>query len=175
MSTSQLTRIGIADLYLIDKFGRLLWFERVHNLITTPGDEYYTKMGIAGVLPNAPAAPTKVTGMKLGTGTTAAAKSGAGAALVTYLSASNIAFDAGFPNAAAVVGTDTGWDAIYQTTWNAGVATNSAITEAAIVNDQSVNATSSAANSISRITFTAVNKTATDIFIINWKHRTLGA
>lgn len=67
------------------------------NLITDAGDLYYATRAIAGVTPAAPADATKMTGMKLGTGTTAAAKNGAGAALVTYLSGSNVAFDASYP------------------------------------------------------------------------------
>lgn len=174
MSINLQGRIGIVKVSLYDEEMRLKYEETIRNLITTAGDQYYAQMGIAGVSPAAPAAPTKVNGMKLGTGTTAAAKSGAGGALVTYLSGSNVVFDNTFPSAAAVGG-DTGWDSIYQTTWPAGVATNSAITEAVIVNDQATNATTTAANTISRVTFTAVNKTATDILIINWKHRGLGA
>ena len=65
--------------------------------------------------------------------------------------------------------------AVYKTTWGAGVATNSAITEAVIVNDQATNATTTAANTISRITFTAVNKGASDTLAITWSHKFLGA
>jgi hypothetical protein len=165
---------GEATIQLI-RDGVVIHEEIVKNIITTPGDEYYAKMGIAGVNPAAPAAPTKMTGMKLGTGTTAAAKSGAGGALITYLSGSNVAFDTAFPAAAAVAGTDTGWTANYQTTWAAGVATNAAITEAVIVNDSATNLTSSSANTISRITFTAINKLAGDALVIGWKHKFLGA
>ena len=56
------------------------------------------------------------TGMKLGTGSTAPAKSGAGAAVVTYLTGSNKAFDATFPTAVAGVVT-------YKRTYAAGEAT----------------------------------------------------
>ena len=111
--------------------------------------------------------------MKLGTGTTAAAKSSTGAALVTYLTGSNAAFDATFPSAAAVGG-DGGWNASYKTTWAAGTATNSAITEVAICNDNA-NATSSAANTYARAVFTAINKTASDSLAITWTHKFLGA
>jgi len=147
-----------------------------HNLITTAGDQYYTQMAIAGVSPANPAAPTKVTGMKLGTGTTAVAKSGAGGALVTYLSASNAAFDASFPTATAVTGTDAGWQATYQVTWAAGVATNSAISEIVIVNDSATNATSTAANTIARALISpAADKTADLAATALWHHVLLGA
>lgn len=145
------------------------------NLITTAGDQYYAQKGIAAIAPAAPSAPTAMSGMKLGTGTTAVAKSGAGAALVTYLSASNLAFDASFP-AAAAVGGDAGWNANYKTTWAAGVATNAAITEAVITNAAGTNsAAEGAAGMISRTVFTAKNKTVDDSLAITWSHKFLGA
>jgi hypothetical protein len=152
----------------------VLDLEPFANLITTAGDQYYAQRGVAGVGPNNPAAPTLMSGMKLGTGTTAVAKSGAGAALVTYKSGSNAAFDTGFANASAVGG-DAGWNANYKTTWAAGVATDSALTEAVIVNDAGSNATSTAANTASRIVFSAKNKTVDDTLAITWAHKFLGA
>ena len=65
-------------------------------------------------------------------------------------------------------------NAVYKTTWAAGTATNSAITEAVIVNDQATNATTTAANTIARVVFTAVNKTASDSLAITWNHKALG-
>lgn len=148
------------------------------NLITTAGDQYYAQKGIVGISPAAPTAPTAANGMKLGTGVTAAHKSstaGAGIATGTYISASNIAFDATYPQAAAVVGTDTGWNAIYRTTWAAGVATNAAITEAALVNNQATDGQCTPAQTYSRVTFTAVPKGALDSLTITWNHKFLGA
>lgn len=144
------------------------------NLITDAGDLYYAKQAIVGVSPANATAPTLVNGMKLGTGTTAAAKSGAGGALVTYLTASNVAFDSTFPSTSNLGG-GLGVNAVYKTTWAAGTATNSAITEAVIVNDQATNATTTAANTISRIVFSAVNKGALDTLSITWNHKFLGA
>jgi hypothetical protein len=167
--------LGKVEIELFDKYGNLKQHQIVDNLITTPGDQYYAQKGIVGISPASPSAPTAVNGMKLGTGTTAAAKSGAGGALVTYLTTSNVVFDATFPSAAAVAGTDTGWNATYKTTWGAGVATNAAITEAVIVNDQATNATTTAANTIARVVFTAVNKGASDTLAITWNHKFLGA
>jgi hypothetical protein len=144
------------------------------NLITDAGDLYYATRGIAAVSPAAPSDATKVNGMKLGTGTTAVAKNGAGAALVTYLSGSNVVFDATFPSTTNL-GAGLGVQGVYKTTWAAGTATNSAIAEAVIVNDQATNATTTAANTIARITFTAVNKGASDVLAITWNHKFLGA
>jgi hypothetical protein len=163
---------GVARLF--DGDGRPTLVVPFRNLVTTAGDQYYAQKAIVGVAPAAPTAPTVATGMKLGTGTTAAAKSGAGAALVTYLTASNRAFDSAFPTASAVGG-DTGWYANYQTTWPAGTATNTAITEVVIVNDSATNATSTAANTYSRALPTLINKTASDSLEIAWSHRFLGA
>jgi len=147
-----------------------------HNLITTYGDQWYAQMAIAGVQPANASAPTRVTGMKLGTGTTAAAKSGAGAALVTYLTGSNAAFDATFPTATAVTGTDAGWQVTYQVTWAAGTATNSAIAEAVIVDDSATDATSTAAHTIARALISpAANKTAGLPATALWHHVLLGA
>lgn len=151
---------------------KILSAQIVNNLITDAGDEYYAKKGIVGVSPANPSAPTAASGMKLGTGATAAAKSGAGAALGSYISGSNVVFDSSFP-AASDAG--SGWQATYKTTWPAGTATNSAITEAIICNDQSDNTASTAAETYARVTFSAVNKTADDSLIIEWDHVFLGA
>lgn len=167
--------VGFGIVELLDGDGRLKEVTPFANLITTAGDQYYAKKGIVGVSPANPSAPTVASGMKLGTGATSVAKSGAGGALVTYLSGSNLAFDSSFPAASAVAGTDTGWLATYKTTWPAGTATNSAITECVICNDAGTNATSSAANSYSRTVFTAQNKGASDILAITWNHKFLGA
>lgn len=169
--------VGFGVVELRDDRGRLKQVEPFANLITDAGDLYYVTRGMAGVGTPAAADATKVTGMKLGTGTTAAAKNGAGAALVTYLSASNVlwtATDTTFPQSVNL-GAGLGVQIQYKKTWAAGVATNTAITEAVIVNDASTDATSSAANSISRVVFTAVNKGASDTLAITWNHKFLGA
>lgn len=166
--------VGFGVVEVRDSEGYLKQVVPFANLITTAGDQYYAQKAIVGISPSAPSAPTAVNGMKLGTGTTAVAKSSTGAALVTYLTASNVVFDATFPSAAAVGG-DAGWNATYKTTWVAGTATNTAITEAVIVNDQATNATTTAANTIARVVFTAVNKGASDTLAITWTHKFLGA
>lgn len=166
--------LGRVVIELFDEHGNLLDYRDVRNLITTAGDQYYAQKGIVGVSPANPSAPTVASGMKLGTGTTAAAKSGAGAALVTYETASNNPFDSTFPSAAAVGG-DGGWNAVYKTTWAAGDVTETALTEAVIVNDAAADATSTAANTYARVVFAAVNKGASDSLAITWTHKFLGA
>jgi hypothetical protein len=165
---------GIVRVRLIGPRGEVLHDETLRNLVTTAGDQYYAGKGIASVSPASATAPTAVSGMKLGTGTTAAAKSGGGAALGSYIAGSNVAFDATYPQASAV-GSDAGWYATYQCTWGAGVATAAAITEVVIVNDAGTNATSSAANTISRTVFSALSKAADAQLEIVWSHKLLGA
>lgn len=167
-----ITGLVIAELRGPD--GKLKDWRVVKNLITDAGDLYIATRVLAAVAPAAPGDATKVTGMKLGTGSTAVAKNGAGAALVTYLNASNLPFDATWPQVSNL-GAGLGVTAGYKTTWGAGVATNGAITEVVIVNDSVTNATSTAANSISRALFgSAINKGALDTLGVTWLHKALG-
>lgn len=159
---------------LFDADGNLKAERRGENLITDAGDLYYAGKAIVGISPANPSAPTAASGMKLGTGSTAAAKSGAGGALVTYISGSNNPFDSSFP-ATQNLGAGLGVNGQYKTTWAAGDTTNSAITEAVIVNDAGTDATSTAGNTYHRITFTAINKAAGDSLVITWNAKFLGA
>ena len=145
--------------------GKLELFEReeIANLITEAGDQYYGErasgIGAIGL----------ATCMKLGTGVTAAAKTGAGAGLVTYFT-SNETFSTGIasskPSSARRI--------TYTSTWAAGTATNAAITEAviAITDDD---ATSVGADVLSRVVFAAKDKQAADTLTITWHHDLLGA
>ena len=135
------------------------------NLITTVGDETYAKRGSGVATPNAP------TGMRLGTGSTAVAKSGAGAAIVTYKSGTGLAFDGGFPTAAAI-GSDTGWRVTYKRTWAAGVGTDAALAEVVITNETGpTDVAGTAANTIARALLSpTVNKAAGDSLEVTWTH-----
>jgi hypothetical protein len=164
---------GVATVELFGSDGELKQREEVENLITDAGDLYYAGKAIALGQPANPAAPTIMSGMKLGTGVTAVAKAGAGAALVTYISGSNNPFDASFP-ATQNLGAGLGVNGQYKTTWAAGDTTNAAITEAVIVNDAATDATSTAANTAHRIVFTAINKGASDSLVITWNAKFLG-
>lgn len=161
---------GIAE--LVDVDGRLKQLVPFHNLITDAGDLYIAGKIIAAIAPASAAAPTAANGMKLGTANTAATKTDAG--LATYLTASNVAFDATYPQTANL-GAGLGVNSVYRTTWAAGVATSSSIQEVAIVNDQATNADSTAANTYSRAVLTLVNKTASDSLAITWNWKALGA
>jgi hypothetical protein len=118
----------------------------------------------------------QASGMKLGTGSTAVAKNGAGAALVTYTTGSQQAFDATFPSA-ATKGAGAGWRVTYKVTYAAGTATASGLNEVVIVNENVLtNATTAAANTISRALLSpVVNKGASDTLTITWNHDALGA
>lgn len=165
---------GSGVIRLFDSEGNLKELQEFTNLITTAGDLYYATRAASAVVPATPSDATKVTGMKLGTGVTTPAKSGAAAALGTYKSGSNLVFAATYPQVAAI-GTDVGYRLTYFVSWAPGVATDTALTEAVIVNDAAADATSSAANTIARITFTAINKQAGDTLQISWAHDFLGA
>lgn len=173
---SGLAIVGYGVAALTGPDGRLKHVEPFANLVTDAGDEYYAAKAITGVPPANPTAPTAANGMKLGTGTTAVAKSGAGAAIVTYVSGSNVAFDTGFPQTEDL-GAGLGDNAVYKTTWAAGVATNTALAEVVIINDQANNTDgSTAANTYSRALFaSAINKGADDSLAVTWNHKFLGS
>ena len=150
---------------LFDEYGNLKGFCEAENLITAVGDRLYASRGAGLTTSPLP------TGMKLGAGSTAVAKTGAGAALVTYLTGSNKAFDATFPSEAAGVVT-------YKRTYAAGEATTaSPITEAVIVTETISNDdTSTAAETISRVLLSGIgSKGASDTLAITWTHTILGA
>lgn len=162
--------IGHLILERHDEHGNLIERFEGKNLVTQVGDQVYGERG--GGVSGAPAAPT---GMKLGTGSTAVAKTGAGAAVVTYLSGSNKAFDATYPQSSL---NGSSRRITYKRTYAAGEATTaSAITEAVIVNDTiSTDSGSTAANTISRILVTGISaKGASDTLTATWNHDLLGA
>jgi hypothetical protein len=166
--------VGYGVVELFDRRGDLILARPFANLVTDAGDQYIAKKIIAAIGPANPSAPTAASGMKLGTGTTAAAKASTGGALGSYISGSNAAFDSGYAQSEDL-GAGNGYNAVYKSSWAAGTATNSAITEAVIANDAGSNATSTAANTYSRTVFTAVDKQASDTLAITWKWKALGA
>lgn len=139
------------------------------NLVTQVGDEYYGERAAGIASP-----PAQVTGMQLGTGTTAVAKTGAGAAVVTYVSGSNVAIDGGFPTS-ALQGSSRRIQ--WKTTWAAGVATSNGIAEVVLINQSiATDAGAAAADTIARALLSpTVNKGASDTLAITWNHDLLGA
>lgn len=147
-----------------------LWHRSVsHNLVTEVGDTYYgNRASGAGTQ------PAQVTGMKLGTGSTAAAKTGAGAALVTYLPNSHQALDTGFPASALNAGARRiSWQAV----WAAGKATTASnITEVVLVNETLTDAIGAGASvTIARALLASpAPKAAGDVLTITWHHDLAG-
>lgn len=145
---------------------QLVYFE---NLVTQIGDQYYGERAAGIASP-----PGQVTGMRLGTGSTAVAKTGAGAAIVTYTNASQVAISGGFPTS-SIPGSARRIQ--WQSLWGAGVATVNGLNEVVITNESPItNVAGTAANTISRALLSPViNKGASDTLTITWNHDLLGA
>ena len=158
--------IGVAVLRGPD--GEVKQEQKIRNLVTQVGDQMYGDRGSGAATPNAP------TGMRLGTGTTAASKTGAGAAIGTYISGSNSAFESGFP-ASALEGSSRRIS--YECFWASGTATNTAIAEVVLSNETGItDAAGSAADTISRIVLgSTIDKQAGDTLTITLHHDLLGA
>jgi hypothetical protein len=154
---------------LFDENGDLKDAGEFSNLISQIGDQFYGERA-AGI--SSP--PAQVTGMQLGTGTTAEAKTGAGAAIVTLVAASLVAIDGGFPTSAL---SGASRRIQWKVTWGAGVATSNGIAEVALVNQSTGTQTvAPAAATISRALLSpTINKGAADTLAITWNHDLLGA
>lgn len=165
--TALLRGIVVAELH--DADGNLITRSINKNLITQIGDQYYGERA-AGI--GSP--PAQVTGMKLGAGSTAVAKTGAGAALITYLADSHQAIAGSYP-ASALNGSSRRitWRAV----WAAGKATTaSPITEAVLVNETLTDATSLASATIARVLLANIPaKNIAETLTITWTHDLLGA
>lgn len=160
-----------------DGRGELLDIGVFANKITDIGDEYYAKRSAAAVAPAAPADVNKITGTRVGTGSTAVSKAGAGAAIVTYPGvASQHALDASFPTLTNL-GTGVGWRIQYKVTYAAGEATVTGLAEVVLTNETPItNVAGTAANTIARALLSpTVNKGASDTLAITWNHDFLGA
>lgn len=160
---------GWLDVELVDENGLSKARFTVENLITQVGDQYYGERA-AGI--GSP--PAQVTGMRLGTGDTAPAKTGAGAAIVTYVSGSNQEIEGGFP-ASALEGSARriSWQSI----WAAGDATSDDISEVVLTNEAGLtDVAGTAANTVARALLSPpVDKGAGDTLTITWHHDLLGA
>lgn len=146
--------------------GEVTYDEWLDNLVTEVGDQWYGERA-AGV-----GAPAAATGMQLGTGITAPAKTGAGAAIVT-LTASSLVALSGTPTS-SLVGSSR--RITYAVTWAAGTATANNLAEVALVNQSTGTQTAApAAATISRALLSpTVNKAVGDSLTIQWQHDLLG-
>ena len=153
---------GVVTWQLFDEDGNLkAEGTEEENICTQKGQQMYVDRGAGvGSPPNAP------TGMKLGSGTTTAALTGAGAALVTYITNSHQAFDATFPSSAA---NGSAWRVTYKCTFAAGKGTGN-IQELVIVIDTLADATSTAANTAHRIVSAVGTKAAGDSLVVTWTY-----
>lgn len=148
--------------------GKLKDMGSFKNLITRIGDQYYGERA-AGI--SSP--PAQVTGMQLGTGSTAASKTGAGAAMVTLVASLLVAIDGGFPTSAL---SGSSRRIQWRTTWAAGTATATGIQEVVLTNQSTGTQTAvPEANTISRAVLTSFDKGASDSLVITWNHDLLGA
>ncbi len=164
------TLTGFVVIELFGPDGELKERVETSNIITDTGDLYVAGKIIAAIAPASAAAPTAATGMQIGSGSTAVAKSGAGGAIVTLLAGQ--AFDATFPSTANL-GAGLGVNAVYKTTYAAGTGTGT-VTEATLTNG-AIGTASTAGNTIARIIFTGVVKGAADSLSVSWNHKALGA
>jgi hypothetical protein len=156
---------GLVVIDLVGPDGEIKFHEEVPNLITELGDRYYAERaaGLAG-------APAVVTGMQLGSGATAPAKTGAGSSIVTLVPSSLVALT-GTPSSALSAGARR---LGYAASWAAGVAT-ATIAEIALVNQAVATQTvAPTANTISRALI-SVTKGASDVLNVTWYHDLLGA
>lgn len=157
---------GLLVVELLGPDGERKFYDEVKNMITQVGDQMYGEraVGVAA----APAAPT---GMQLGTGTTAPAKTGAGSSIVTLIAASLVALNPLIPVSSVSAGARR---LAYSCSWAAGIATNAAIAEIALVNQAVATQTvAPAANTLSRALI-SVNKGASDVLNVTWYHDLLG-
>lgn len=158
---------GHGEAVLYDLDGNVLQAVPFTNLITQYGDQWLAE-GRWGIGTHVPA-----TGMQLGTGTTTPAKTGGGSAIGAYIAGSSVAFSVG-PASSLVSGARR---IQVVSEWGAGIATNGAITEIAIINQAvALNTTAPAGNTLARAKFaSALNKVAASVLVVTWRHDHLGA
>lgn len=167
--TLQFSGCGVAELR--DEYGAMKDLVVFANLITQVGDQYWGERAAGIASP-----PAQVTGMQLGTGTTAVAKTSTGASIVTLLASSLVAIDASFPTSAL---SGSSRRIQWKTTWAAGVATTSGtpIGEVALVNQSTGTQTVAPASAtIARaLVSPTISKAAGDSLAITWNTDLLGA
>lgn len=162
--------VGYGVAHLLDGDGKTIALEPFANIITDTGDTYYAQKAIAAVAPASAAAPTALTGMQIGSGSTAVAKAGAGGAMVTLLAGQ--AFDATYPQAASL-GAGLGANATYKTTYAAGTGTGT-VAEATLTNG-TIGTASTTGNTIARALVGPYTKAAGDSLAITWNNKFLGS
>jgi hypothetical protein len=161
--------VGIVGYVVAELFGsdgKLKQREEQHNLVTTNGDDYNVGRVIGSGV-------TAMAGMKLGTATTAAAKTGAGSFIATadYVSGSAQAFDATYPK----VGSSNNI-AQYQVTYAPGTATNTNINRVGITDNVTNAGEADGTHTLATAVFSgAINKASGDTLVVVWNVTFLGS
>ena len=171
MGRSVEDRVGFGGMVTVELFGpdgELKHSETAYNLVTDHGDEHVgNRMRLD--------ATQIVTGMRLGTGVTAAAKSGAGGAIVTYEPASQEALDA--VAGGADLGGGSGWRISHVCTWIAGDVTEVALAEVVLTDESPLTDVAGVVgDTVARFVFAAtIDKQAGDSLVVTWNVDFLGA
>jgi len=160
--------VGFVEARLFGPDGKLKQLEQGYNLVTDYGDEHVgERMSLDS--------QDIVTGMRLGTSTTAASKAGAGAALVAYISASEEALDA------ATIGSDKGaglgWRQEHISTWIAGDVTDANINEVVLTDETALTDTAGVlGDTVARFVFgSSIDKQSGDSLEVTWNVDFLGS
>jgi hypothetical protein len=150
---------------LRDKHGNLKQRSVTHNIVTSQGDKFAAAAMYTAAYTG--------WGMKLGTATTAASKSGAGSYIATadYVSGSAKALDDGTPKAGA-----TNDIVQFRRLWAAGEGTSSNINRVAITDNTTDAGEADETHTFAISVFSsAINKGADDTLTVTWNVTFLGA
>lgn len=141
----------------------------LRNLVTQVGDQYYGERAAGVASP-----PAQVTGMQLGTGNTATAKTGAGSAIATYLVGSDQGLDVDYPTS-TLEGTKR--RITWQATWPAGTFDGAtALAEVVLVNRTLDGSAATEQQTIARALISPTETpTSTQEVTVRWHHDLLGA
>ena len=156
---------GVVEAIVRDKYGNIKQRQVTHNIVTNQGDNF-AKSAIY-------TAAYTTWGMKLGTATTAASKSGAGSYIATgdYISGSAQALDDSTPKQGASANICQ-----FRNQWAAGEATNATINRVAIVDNTTYAGEADAAHTFAIAVFSAtIDKGADDTLTVTWNVTFTGA
>ncbi len=163
--TSKIGLRGWVVAVVRDKHGNVKQRLETRNIVTDQGDKFAAQAFFT--------AAYSAWGMKLGTATTSASKSGAGSFIATgdYVSGSAQALDDSTPKAGA---TD---DIVqFRRLWAAGEGTSATINRVAIVNNTTDAGEADATGTFAISVFGAtINKGASDTLTVTWNVTALGA
>ena len=165
LAKSQLGLRGEVIAEVRDKHGNLKQRSVTHNIVTSQGDKFAAAAMYSAAYSG--------WGMKLGTATTAAAKSGAGSYIAAgdYVSGSAKALDDSTPKAGA-----TNDIVQFRRLWAAGEGTNSNINRVAITDNTTDAGEADATHTFAISVFSsAINKGADDTLTVTWNVTFLGA